>query len=86
MYADTPSDSGDGPSSVFSGETHLRILDISERRPVGHEVHALTEPSLYLVCARVLDKEGITSGLRLTTEENKVDPLSMLRYRDLSFK
>ena len=53
MYADTPSDSGDGPSSVFSGETHLRILDISERRPVGHEVHALTEPSLYLVRARV---------------------------------
>lgn len=62
----------------------MRILDISERRPVGHEVHALTEPSLYLVRARVLDKEGITSGSRLTTEENKVGPLSMLRYRDLS--
>ena len=84
MYANTPSDSGDGPSSIFSSETHLRILDISERRPVGYEVHALTEPSLYLVRARVIDKEGITSGSRLIVEENKVGPLSLLRYRDLS--
>ena len=84
MYANTPSDSGDGPSSIFSSETHLRILDISERRPVGYEVHALTEPSLYLVRARVIDKEGITGGSRLIIEENKVGPLSLLRYRDLS--
>ena len=59
MRASSPSDAGDGPSSIFSGETHLRILDISERRPIGHEVHALTEPSLYLVRAKVLDREEV---------------------------
>ena len=54
MRASPPSDVGDSPMSIFSGETHLRILDISQRRPTGYEVHALTEPSLYLVRARVL--------------------------------
>jgi hypothetical protein len=56
MHARSPSDAGDGPSSVFLGETHLRILDMSERRPIGYEVHALTEPSLYLVRAKVIDR------------------------------
>ena len=80
MYANTPSDSGDGPSSIFSSETHLRILDISERRPVGYEVHALTEPSLYLVRARVIDKEGITSGSRLIIEEIKSAQIKSAPY------
>ena len=84
MRASPPSDVGDSPMSTFSGETHLRILDISQRRPTGYEVHALTEPSLYLVRARVLDKEGIVNGSRLLVEENKVGPMSQLRYRDLS--
>ena len=84
MYANSSSDAGDGPSSIFSGETHLRILDFSVRRPVGLDVHAISEPSLYLVRARVIDKAGISGGSRLIIEENKVGPLSLLRYRDLS--
>ena len=84
MHASTPTDSGDSSDSPFSSETHLRILDISQRRPIGHEVHALTEPSLYLVRAKVLDKEGIVNGSRLSVDENKVGPKSILRYRDLS--
>ena len=82
MHASTPTDSGDSSDSPFSSETHLRILDISQRRPIGHEVHALTEPSLYLVRAKVLDKEGIVNGSRLSVDENKVGPMSILRYRD----
>lgn len=84
MHASTPTDSGDSSDSPFLSETHLRILDISQRRPIGHEVHALTEPSLYLVRAKVLDKEGIVNGSRLSVDENKVGPMSILRYRDLS--
>ena len=84
MHASSPTDSGDGPTSPFSGEGHLRILDISARRPVGYEVHALTEPSLYLVRAKVLDKEGINKGSRTDTTEQNIGPMSLLRYRDLS--
>ena len=84
MRASSPSDAGDGPSSIFSGETHLRILDISERRPIGHEVHALTEPSLYLVRAKVIDRDGVSNGSRIDITENKLGPMSLLRYRDLS--
>ena len=39
MHASSPSEAGDGSISPFSGETHLRILDMSDRRPIGHEVH-----------------------------------------------
>jgi putative nucleotide binding protein len=84
MHASSPSDAEDGKTSPFSGETHIRILDMSERRPVGFEVHALTEPSLYLVRAKVLDREDIDNGSRVPIEDNKLGPLSLLRYRDLS--
>ncbi|MDA7556099.1 DUF655 domain-containing protein [Euryarchaeota archaeon] len=84
MRASPPSDAGDSPSSIFSGETHLRILDMSERRPIGHEVHALTEPSLYLVRAKVIDRDGVSNGSRIDVTENKLGPMSLLRYRDLS--
>ncbi|MBT4794465.1 MAG: DUF655 domain-containing protein [Euryarchaeota archaeon] len=84
MHASSPSEAGDGPISPFSGETHLRILDMSDRRPVGHEVHALTEPSLYLVRAKVLVKDGVSNGVKVAVSENKLGPMSLLRYRDLS--
>ena len=84
MRASTPSDANDGPGSLFSGETHLRILDMTDRRPVGHEVHGLTEPSLYLVRAKVIDRDGVSHGSRIDVTENKLGPMSLLRYRDLS--
>jgi putative nucleotide binding protein len=57
---------------------------MSERRPIGHEVHALTEPSLYLVRAKVIDRDGVSNGSRVDVTENKLGPMSLLRYRDLS--
>ncbi len=51
-----PEDSKDPDEEVkdpFHGEARLRILDIQERRPVGHEIQCISEPSLYLLRARV---------------------------------
>ena len=32
-------DAADGP---FASETHVRVLDVMERRPVGMEIHAIS--------------------------------------------
>ena len=41
-------DAADGP---FASETHVRVLDAMERRPVGMEIHAISEPGLHIVRA-----------------------------------
>jgi len=61
----TPEDSKDPDEEgrePFDGESRLRILDIQERRPVGHEIQCISEPSLYLLRARVSDISGISVG------------------------
>ncbi len=60
-----PKDARDPDEEVddpFHGETRLRILDIQERRPIGHEIQCISEPSLYLLRARVSDVAGISVG------------------------
>ena len=44
-------DSNDGDEearSPFEDELGVRVLDIQDRRPVGHEIQCISEPSLYL--------------------------------------
>tara|TARA_B100000929_G_scaffold135543_1_gene107310 strand:- start:2667 stop:3239 length:573 start_codon:yes stop_codon:yes gene_type:complete len=82
-----PGDQGepeeDGPEP-FDSETHLRILDIQERRPFGHEVHCLSEPSMHLVRARVNDQGDMSSGSKIEVDSDNLGPLSEVRHRDLS--
>ena len=49
-------DIADGP---FASETHVRVLDVLERRPAGWEIHAISEPGLHIVRVRLND--GFTS-------------------------
>ena len=73
----------DGPG-LFDSEIHVRILDVQERRPFGHEVHGLSEPSLHLVRARVNDLGGLSSGSMVKVDSDSLGPLSEIRHRDLS--
>ena len=49
----------DGP---LSSTTSVRVLDVLDRRPVGHEIQALAEPSFHLIRSRVVNAEEIEQG------------------------
>jgi len=65
-------------------ESRLRILDILERRPIGNEIQCISEPSLYLLRARVNDKEGLSVGGTIELPAENVGSLSEVRLKDLS--
>jgi len=68
----------------FQEESRLRIIDILERRPIGHEIQCISEPSLYLLRARINGKEGISVGGTIEIPTENVGPLSEVRLKDLS--
>lgn len=75
---------GDAVDGPLASETHARVLDVLDRRPIGREIHALSEPSLYLVRARLNSDFSCEAGDHLDMESGNVGPLSQLRFRDLS--
>lgn len=75
---------GDEAVDPFQYEARIRILDIQERRPVGHEVQCISEPSLFILRARVSDASGISVGETLDLPSENVGPLSEVRLKDLS--
>jgi predicted nucleic acid-binding OB-fold protein len=68
----------------LDGEIALRILDIQDRRPIGHEVQCITEPSLYIVRARVSDTSEISVGSCIGIPSENIGVLSEVRLKDLS--
>ncbi|MBT92310.1 MAG: hypothetical protein CMA61_00695 [Euryarchaeota archaeon] len=83
MHAGGAFDSAD-EEDPLANETHIRVLDITERRPFGFEIQAISEPRLYIVRARV-DKPGeLTSSSRIELDDSRIGPISRLRFRDLS--
>lgn len=78
---DEPEEEGPGP---YESETHIRVLDLQDRRPMGHEIQGLTEPSMYLIRARVNESLEVSKGSRLTIDSESIGPLSEIRHRDLS--
>mgnify|MGYP001473638729 FL=1 len=68
----------------FHGEARLRILDIQERRPVGHEIQCISEPSLFILRARVSVASGFSVGETIEIPSENVGPLSEVRLKDLS--
>ncbi len=68
----------------LADQTHLRVLDIRERRPVGHEMHALTEPGLQIVRARVHSSSTHEIGNHLEVSSDGIGPISIVRFRDLT--
>lgn len=68
----------------FFQETHVFILEILERRPSGFEIHAISDPSLHIVRARLNESSSFKVGDRVEIEGSSIGSLSSLRYRDLS--
>ena len=78
------SEAGDEAGDPFQNEARIRILDIQERRPVGHEVQCISEPSLFILRARVSDASGFSVGETVDIPSENVGPLSEVRLKDLS--
>lgn len=77
-------EAGDEAGDPFQNEARIRILDIQERRPVGHEVQCISEPSLFILRARVSDASGFSVGETVDIPSDNVGPLSEVRLKDLS--
>jgi putative nucleotide binding protein len=78
---DESEEEGPGP---YESETHIRILGLQDRRPMGHEIHGLTEPSMHLIRARVNESAEMSKDSRIATDSESIGPLSEIRHRDLS--
>ena len=72
------------PKGPYDDETHLRVLSIQERRPMGHEIQCITEPSLHIVRSRVNDVNGVEIGQAIVLPSDHLGPLSEVRLKDLS--
>ena len=84
MQPKDSNEAGDEAGDPFQNEARIRILDIQERRPVGHEVQCISEPSLFILRARVSDASGISVGETVDLPSESVGPLSEVRLKDLS--
>jgi hypothetical protein len=60
MPAQAPSDSGISEEAPLQQESSVLILDVLDRIPSGYELQGLSQPSMYLVRARI-DDESIDS-------------------------
>ena len=72
------------PKGIFDDETYVRILGIQERRPIGHEIQCISEPSLHIVRARVNDVNGMEVGGTVALPSDQLGPLSEVRLKDLN--
>ncbi len=78
---DESEEEGPGP---YESETHIRVLDLQDRRPMGHEINGLTEPSMHLVRARVNESVEMSKGSRMAVDSESIGPFSEIRHRDLT--
>ena len=84
MQPKDSNEAGDEVKDPFQYEVRIRILDIQERRPIGHEVQCISEPSLFILRARVSDASGFSVGETVDIPSENVGPLSEVRLKDLS--
>ena len=84
MLSDDSNETGEEDEGPLSSTTSVRVLDVLERRPVGYEIQALTEPSFYLVRSRVVNAEEIEQGSEISIESGEIGPISEIRFKDLS--
>ena len=78
---DESEEEGPGP---YESVTHIRVLDLQDRRPMGHEINGLTEPSMHLVRARVNESVEMSKGSRIAADSESIGPFSEIRHRDLT--
>mgnify|MGYP000853460509 FL=1 len=84
MQLGGPDESEEEGPSPYESETYIRILGLQDRRPMGHEIHGLTEPSMHLIRARVNESTEMSKDSRIAADSESIGPLSEIRHRDLS--
>ena len=84
MPAQAPSDSGISEEAPLQQESSVLILDVLDRIPSGYELQGLSQPSMYLVRARIDDESIDSPGKDVDTSSGSIGPLSKIRFRDLT--
>ena len=69
----------------MQAESLVRVLSIIERRPTGMEIHGLTHPGRFLVRAKILLEDSLSSDAGwIDIEDPRIGPLSNIRKKDIS--
>tara|TARA_Y100000588_G_C13976358_1_gene805206 strand:- start:67 stop:636 length:570 start_codon:yes stop_codon:yes gene_type:complete len=68
----------------FQEEKFLRVLDIQDRRPIGHEIQCISQPSLFILRARLSGESDISAGETIELPSDNIGSLSEVRLKDLS--
>ena len=84
MTSDNTQESDGDKFEPFETETRIRILDIKERRPIGHEIQCISEPSLYILRSRLGSSDALSVGETLELPSENLGSFSELRLKDLS--
>ena len=84
MPSDDTRDSNSDMLDRFGTESRIRVLDVKERRPIGHEIQCISEPSLFLLRSRLASPDEISVGEIIELPSEILGPFSELRLKDLS--
>tara|TARA_A200000159_G_scaffold60202_1_gene55799 strand:+ start:583 stop:1146 length:564 start_codon:yes stop_codon:yes gene_type:complete len=78
-------DREDETPDEMQGESMVRVLSVIQRRPRGMEIHGLTHPGLFLVRARIMQDDSLSSDAGwIPIEDSRIGPVSTIRKKDIS--
>ena len=78
-------DREDETPDEMQAESMVRVLSVIERRPRGMEIHGLTHPGLFLVRAKIVHDDSLSSDVGwIPIEDSRIGPLSSIRKKDIS--
>ena len=84
MPSDDTRDSDSDILDRFGKESRIRVLDVKKRRPIGHEIQCISEPSLFLLRSRLASPDEISVGEIIELPSEILGSFSELRLKDLS--
>ena len=78
-------DREDETPDEMQAESMVRVLSVIERRPRGTEIHGLTHPGLFLVRAKIMQNDPLSSDVGwIPMGDPRIGPLSSIRKKDIS--
>ena len=78
-------DREDETPDEMQAESMVRVLSVIERRPRGTEIHGLTHPGLFLVRAKIIQNDPLSSDVGwIPMGDPRIGPLSSIRKKDIS--
>ena len=78
-------DREDETPDEMQAESMIRVLSVIERRPRGMEIHGITHPGLFLVRAKIMQDDPLSSDVGwIQMGDQRIGPLSSIRKKDIS--